>query len=177
MPLRTVADDHQQHQLDYYKAMTIRLMAILLACVLLPWRLQAQEPVFSHEHGFYDEPFELSIEADVEGDATLRYTLDGSEPTEESAVYDGKPLTISGTTVVRAAIFGGDVCLSPVTTATYLFVEDILTQSNTPEGYPDTWGRYCQINGTAKADYEMDPEMTNDPVLRSFLTRGDPNRH
>ena len=114
----------------------------------------------------------LTIEADVEGTATLRYTLDGCAPTEKSAVYDGKPLVISGTTVVRAAIFDGDVCLTPVTTATYLFVEDILKQSNTPEGYPDTWGRYCQINGTAKADYEMDPEMTNDPVLRPKIIEG-----
>ena len=140
----------------YYIEMKLRLLLVLLACAIFPWRTLAQEPVFSHEHGFYDEPFVLTIEADVEGTATLRYTLDGCAPTEKSAVYDGKPLVISGTTVVRAAIFDGDVCLTPVTTATYLFVEDILKQSNTPEGYPDTWGRYCQINGTAKADYEMD---------------------
>ncbi|MBR6189871.1 MAG: CotH kinase family protein [Prevotella sp.] len=152
--------------------MKLRLLLVLLACAIFPWRTLAQEPVFSHEHGFYDEPFVLTIEADVEGTATLRYTLDGCAPTEKSAVYDGKPLVISGTTVVRAAIFDGDVCLTPVTTATYLFVEDILKQSNTPEGYPDTWGRYCQINGTAKADYEMDSEMTNDPVLRPKIIEG-----
>ena len=156
----------------YYIEMKLRLLLVLLACAISPWRTLAQEPVFSHEHGFYDEPFVLTIEADVEGTATLRYTLDGCAPTEKSAVYDGKPLVISGTTVVRAAIFDGDVCLTPVTTATYLFVEDILKQSNTPEGYPDTWGRYCQINGTAKADYEMDPEMTNDPVLRPKIIEG-----
>ena len=156
----------------YYIEMKLRLLLVLLACAIFPWRTLAQEPVFSHEHGFYDEPFVLTIEADVEGTATLRYTLDGCAPTEKSAVYDGKPLVISGTTVVRAAIFDGDVCLTPVTTATYLFVEDILKQSNTPEGYPETWGRYCQINGTAKADYEMDPEMTNDPVLRPKIIEG-----
>ena len=156
----------------YYIEMKLRLLLVLLACAIFPWRTLAQEPVFSHEHGFYDEPFVLTIEADVEGTATLRYTLDGCAPTEKSAVYDGKPLVISGTTVVRAAIFDGDVCLTPVTTATYLFVEDILKQSNTPEGYPDTWGRYCQINGTAKADYEMDSEMTNDPVLRPKIIEG-----
>ena len=156
----------------YYIEMKLRLLLVLLACAIFPWRTLAQELVFSHEHGFYDEPFVLTIEADVEGTATLRYTLDGCAPTEKSAVYDGKPLVISGTTVVRAAIFDGDVCLTPVTTATYLFVEDILKQSNTPEGYPETWGRYCQINGTAKADYEMDPEMTNDPVLRPKIIEG-----
>ena len=145
---------------------------MLLACVLLPWRTQAQDVVFSHEHGFYDEPFSLTIDADVEGDAVLRYTLNGTEPTEASEVYDGTPLTISGTTIVRAAIFDGDLCLTPVTTATYLFINDILKQSNTPKGYPDTWGRYCQISGTAQADYEMDPEMTNDPTLRPKIIEG-----
>ena len=38
------------------------------------------KPNYSHERGFYDDPFELSISSDVP-DATIRYTLDGSEPT------------------------------------------------------------------------------------------------
>lgn len=42
-------------------------------------------PVFSHESGFYNEPFTLKIEAE-EGQIVY-YTLDGSEPTEESDVY------------------------------------------------------------------------------------------
>ena len=96
--------------------MNIRLFLISLqACLLAPWQAQAQEPVFSHEHGFYDEPFELAMEA--EGDAILRYTLDGSEPSPASAAYEA-PLAIGGTTIVRAAVFDGDVRLSPVTTAT-----------------------------------------------------------
>ena len=145
---------------------------LVLTFVLLPWRTQAQDVVFSHQHGFYDEPFALTIEADVEGDATLRYTLDGSEPTASSAVYDGTPLDIGGTTIVRAAIFGGDLRLTPVSTATYLFISDILRQSNTPPGYPSTWGSYTTISGTAKADYEMDPEMTDDPTLRPKIIEG-----
>ena len=147
------------------------LMALLLACVSV-LTVSAQQPVFSHEHGFYTEPFSLTMEADVEGDAVLRYTLDGNEPTEKSFRYDGTPLTIGGTAIVRAAIFDSDVRLSPVTTATYLFVDDILRQSNTPAGYPDKWGRYTTISGTAKADYEMDPEMTGDPVLRPKIIKG-----
>lgn len=46
-----------------------------------------EEPVFSHSSGFYDEPFELEISAKQGG--TIYYTLDGSEPTEESEVYTG----------------------------------------------------------------------------------------
>lgn len=46
---------------------------------------------FSEPSGFYDEAFELTITAE-QGD-TIYYTLDGSMPTTESAVYSG-PITI-----------------------------------------------------------------------------------
>lgn len=51
---------------------------------ILPIR-SLEEPVFSHESGFYEEDFILKIEANK--DETIYYTLDGSEPTEESSVY------------------------------------------------------------------------------------------
>ncbi|TVQ67199.1 MAG: T9SS C-terminal target domain-containing protein [Balneolaceae bacterium] len=44
--------------------------------------------VFSHEPGFYREVFDLEITHPEEG-VTIYYTLDGSEPTRESAVYEG----------------------------------------------------------------------------------------
>lgn len=51
---------------------------------ILPMR-SLEEPVFSHESGFYEDDFILTIEANK--DETIYYTLDGSEPTEESSVY------------------------------------------------------------------------------------------
>ncbi len=44
-------------------------------------------PAFSAKSGFYDEPFELSLTA-MEG-KEIRYTTDGSIPTEESELYSG----------------------------------------------------------------------------------------
>lgn len=44
------------------------------------------EPKFSHESGFYEEAFELTIETDK--GKTIYYTLDGSEPTEKSLRYE-----------------------------------------------------------------------------------------
>lgn len=45
------------------------------------------EPVFSKKSGFYENAFELEISA--EAGATIYYTLDGSEPTEEADIYTG----------------------------------------------------------------------------------------
>ncbi|AKL93649.1 spore coat protein CotH [Clostridium aceticum] len=55
-------------------------------------------PVFSNEAGFYRENF--TLELSVENDAIIYYTLDGSEPTEESLVYT-EPIKIE-TQVVAA---------------------------------------------------------------------------
>ena len=42
----------------------------------------------SHERGFYDDAFDLQIFCDTP-DAVIRYTLDGSEPTEQrGSVYN-----------------------------------------------------------------------------------------
>ena len=133
--------------------------------------IQAQKVKFSQPHGFCDQPFELQITTSKPVEATIRYTLDGSEPTSQSAAYT-VPLAVSGTTIIRAAAIGSDGAVTPIATATYLFMDDVLSQSNTPEGYPDKWGKYTEISGTATADYEMDPEMTNDPVLRPKIAEG-----
>ncbi|MDR9366343.1 MAG: CotH kinase family protein [Balneolaceae bacterium] len=52
-----------------------------------------EEPGLSHDPGFYTTGFNLEISHSRE-DVTFYYTLDGSTPTEESAVYDG-PISIN----------------------------------------------------------------------------------
>lgn len=44
-----------------------------------------EPPVFSHESGFYEEAFTLELKAGE--NEIIYYTLDGSKPTKESAVY------------------------------------------------------------------------------------------
>ncbi|MCR4602520.1 MAG: CotH kinase family protein [Prevotella sp.] len=136
---------------------------------LSPLLLWAQLQL-SHPHGFYDQPFALTL-SDADG-LTIHYTLDGSEPSVDSPVY-AEALTISSTTILRAAGFAAaGVPVTDIVTATYLFPADILQQDNSPEGYPKEWGRYTQISGRAIADYEMDPEMTSDAVLRPKILEG-----
>ena len=104
-------------------------------------------------------------------DVKVYYTLDGTEPTTSSAQYNA-PLQVNHNTVVRAAAFREDERLTDISTATYLFVDDVLNQTATPEGYPTTWGSFTEKSGTAIADYGMDDEMTNDPMLRPRIIEG-----
>ena len=48
---------------------------------------ELEEPVFSAESGFYEQPFQLLLTA-PEGEE-IYYTLDGSDPTPESFLYQG----------------------------------------------------------------------------------------
>ena len=129
------------------------------------------QPRFSQPHGLYDEgSLSIAIESD-DATAAIHYTTDGSEPTAASVRYNG-PLTISKNTLLRAVEVKDGTVSSPIATATYLFVNSVLSQSNTPKGYPTEWGSYTDIWGTAIADYEMDPEMTSNSVLRGKIVEG-----
>ena len=129
------------------------------------------QPQFSKPHGLYDGG---SLTVVISGDAAAKifYTTDGSTPTTASAKYTA-PLTIQKTTILRAIEQIGD-SLSPVGTASYIFVNSVLNQSNNPAGYPAEWGYYTDVNRweRAIADYEMDQEMTSNPTLRPKIIEG-----
>ena len=81
----------------------------------------AEPPTFSLASGFYDGT--ESIEIAVSGaDTTVRYTLDGTEPTETSTTYAG-PLALTQTTVVRAAAFAPGRAMSDVVSRAYFVGE------------------------------------------------------
>ena len=126
------------------------------------------QPTFDQPHGLYtSRSITVSISA---AGSEIHYTLDGSTPTAASPRYT-KPLQFSKTTILRAVEVIGD-SLSPVTTASYIFTSSVLSQPDNPAGYPDTWGEYCQIWGTAIADYGMDPEMTGNQRLATKIEKG-----
>lgn len=126
---------------------------------------------FSQPHGLYEvDELIVSIIPSEEG-LEIRYTTDGSAPTMESACYT-EQLKLTKTTLLRACEVWDDATLSPVTSASYIFMESVMSQPNNPEGYPSEWGKYNQISGRAIADYEMDPEMTNDAELRPKIMQG-----
>ena len=146
----------------------MKRLFLFLAVAILATNATAQ-PKFSQPHGLYDVS-SLSVTITGTEGSVIRYTTDGSEPKASSTKYTA-PLTLKKTTILRAVEIKGD-SLSAITTASYIFTNSVLSQSNTPAGYPDTWGQYTQINGTAKADYEMDSEMTGDSKLRPKIIEG-----
>jgi len=150
------------------------ILCIALVAVMGTVNVMAQCVTLSQSHGIYDAPFSLAMAVEEINNPkafTIHYTLDSSSPTETSPVYTG-PLTISCNTIVRAAAFIDEAQMSDITTATYLFLDDVMKQSDTPEGYPMEWGSYTQISGIAPADYGMDTEMTSDPILAEKIREG-----
>ena len=119
-------------------------------------------PVFSMNRGFHEQPFEVEITSELH-DVKIYYTTDGSPPKPDNWIEYTAPLQIASTTLLRAVIVKSDLFTSKVTTCTYLFLDDVINQPNDPPGYPAEWGPYATLPGTAIADYEMDPEITQDP--------------
>ncbi|MBD3392311.1 MAG: hypothetical protein GF418_09605 [Chitinivibrionales bacterium] len=63
-------------------------------------------PTITPSRGTFVDALEVTITTDIDN-ATIRYTLDHSEPTAESDEYTG-PFTIDQTTTVTAKAFAGD---------------------------------------------------------------------
>ena len=116
---------------------------------------------FSQKRGFQSQAFELSLELE-EATARIRYTTDGSIPTEEHGnLYEG-PWSIAQTTVIRARAFGDGYLPSRTVTRTYLFPSDIVRQSPDglpPVGFPYHWGRN-------RVDYGMDARVVDNPAYQ-----------
>ena len=76
-------------------------------------------PTFSPAGGTYFEAQSVSISCATDG-ATIRYTLDETDPTESSAIYSA-PISVSATTTVKAKAFKSGYTASSIATATYTF--------------------------------------------------------
>ena len=115
---------------------------------------------FSHERGFYNAPFTLTL-GPGNSDSTVLYSLDGSEP---HLTYTD-PIPITTTTVVRAITTRPGFVSSRDVAHTYLFADDLANQPEFPAGFPTDWlppdasGALAPI--PRRSDYEMDPDITS----------------
>ena len=87
------------------------------------------EPIVRPKGGFYTNPLKVGIE-NVAGVGVVRYTTNGSYPTQTSAIYTDS-ISISQTTVVKARVFMPNQIPGPIVTNTY-FVNEHFETRNLP---------------------------------------------
>ncbi|MEX2187248.1 MAG: lamin tail domain-containing protein [Pirellulales bacterium] len=119
---------------------------------------------FDVPHGFYSTPQSVNIVNHTPG-VQIYYTLNGTDPytinpttgvaTPTGTLWNGAPLNISSTTVIRAAGLYPNAAPSKVATATYLFTADIATQ---PKGATPAGWAGCSTGNTM--NYGMDAAIT-----------------
>ena len=94
---------------------------------VVPTEITEQEsdvatPYFSHETGEYQDMIEVQI-FDDDPDVDIYYTLNGTDPTENSYLYENGPIEITSTTTIKAIAFDDNGNASNIATATYTFPE------------------------------------------------------
>ena len=111
-----------------------------------------KKPTTNVKPGIYTGKLAIKIDA---ADGTIKYTTDGSEPTEKSKVWKATK-NIDTTTVIRARAFKDGCIPSEILTCTYIIEEHtfdlpIVSIVTDPDNlWNDTIGIYCQgTNGVS----------------------------
>jgi len=120
------------------------------------------DTAFSVDRGFYDAPFSVEITSPTAG-ATIYYTTDGSVPSTGNGQVYTSPVSITGTTNLRAAAFLADYIPTNVDTQTYIFTSDVLTQ-------PADGG--VTVDSDRNIDFQVDPDVAFDPLYTQRLLDG-----
>ena len=121
---------------------------------------------FSHDRGFYDQSFMLSLSTETPG-AIIRYTLDGSTPSPTVGTIYTTPKNIDTTTIVRAIAYRDNWIASNVDTQTYLFLDEIITPSENNE--PPGPGWPSSTVNTQVLVYGMDEDVVEDDDYEDLI--------
>ena len=121
---------------------------------------RVEAPAFSRGGGFVSAPFMLSLSAP--GESKVRYTLDGSEPGDDSPLYR-EPLAITGNSVVRAIARREGFIDSPLATHTYLFEQappcPVVCLSGDESVFYGAGGLFEKRNFSSLAQYRINVEI------------------
>ena len=114
-------------------------------------------PVFSVEGGKYQTAQTVEITCETEG-AEIHYTLDGTTPTAQSALYT-EPLVINETTTLKAIAMKEGMANSRMTEATYSFFEWEIPGGTTHS----TESRYVTSATTTGATADLEYTCSSNP--------------
>ena len=112
-------------------------------------RESAPDVEFSVQGGIYHGSLTVKLTAPDPYGQSIRYTLDGSEPTEQSPLYS-QPITIDSSTVIKAKAIKDDILSKPSNVNTYILTDremhlPIISLSLDPEYlWDDTLGIYVE---------------------------------
>lgn len=118
---------------------------------------------FNVDRGFYETPFTVAITS-ATATAAIYWTTNGSRPAPTNGTLYTAPISIPGTRLLRAAAFLTNYVSSEPDAHSYIFLSQVLQQANVQPGYPTVW------QASYPADYEMDPNIVNDPTYEPTLT-------
>ena len=116
-----------------------------------------EDTEFSVGRGFFNAPFTVDITTATPG-ATIVYTTDSTTPTLSNGTQQTgtASVNISGTTILRAAAFKIGLAPANADTQTYLFLADVVTQSDDDLDYE--YPNWNNLSGPRNADYGMDQD-------------------
>ncbi|MHC4739737.1 MAG: chitobiase/beta-hexosaminidase C-terminal domain-containing protein, partial [Planctomycetota bacterium] len=121
------------------------------------------DTTFSRDRGFYDASFDVEIECDTPG-ADIYYSLDFSKPDQITGTEYTSPISVTGTTCIRAMAFKPGWKPTNVDTHTYIFLDDVIAQDTAQalaRGFPDPWEHLedpYEFLTSHPSDYDMQYE-------------------
>ena len=121
---------------------------------------------FSHDRGFYETPFEVTLTTDTPS-ATIVYTTDGSKPSVSHGIV-GNQVLVKKTTVLRAMAYKPGARSTNVDTHTYIFPTTVKEQEPPPFDYLALF-RSSNTAPYTDLDVGIDPEVVNTSNQREFV--------
>jgi hypothetical protein len=103
----------------FLKLRTSFVLVVIHCCLAIALSQNVAPVSFSKVGGKFNTPIEVSLNCTTPN-AVIRYTTDGSVPTENSFKYTA-PLSISNNTALRAVAFSNGLLPSNILTNSYLF--------------------------------------------------------
>jgi formylglycine-generating enzyme required for sulfatase activity len=129
-------------------------------------------PSFSPATGTYTSSQQITLSTSP-ADATIRYTIDGSNPSETAGTIYSGPFQISNSTTIKAIAYKTGWITSQVASGTYTVTGTVATPTFSPGGGTYTTAQEvsisCAVNG-ATIRYTIDgsaPSKTNGSVYSS----------
>lgn len=130
--------------------------------------LYTPPPVFGTKHGYFFEPFLLSLYGEYE-DIDIYYTTDASTPDTMNSILYTNPININTSIIIRAVAVSGNTVSNSIS-QTYIFPDSVIRQSNDQPGYPDFW---LEMTGhgfdSVDGSYAMKQDIVNMPEVSEVI--------